>query len=204
MNKLSQFISVARQSKHFTVCLLVALLPLIGSGCASIVGASTSDPIDMDPNQRTFGTMIDDQQLETIAKVNIDKAHDDLKRAPISVTAYNGVLLLTGQVKSMELRNLAAQTAAKLNTVRQVHNELTVQAPISFLANTNDAWLTTKVKSKLLTNKEVRSNRLKVVTENGVVHFMGMVPRSEAELAAEIARQTSGVQKVVLAVEYIE
>jgi len=64
--------------------------------------------------------------------------------------------------------------------------------------------LTTKVKSKLLANKEVRANRLKIVTENGVVHFMGMIPRSEAELAAEIARGTSGVQKVVLAVEYIE
>lgn len=187
-----------------SLLVVIALLPLFTTGCASIVGATTSDPIDLDPNRRTFGTMIDDQQLETIAKVNIDKAHPDLKSAPISVTAYNGVLLLTGQVRSMEIRNLASTTVAKLNTVRQVHNELTVQAPTSFLANTNDAWLTTKVKSKLLANKEVRSNRLKVVTENGVVHFMGMVPRSEAEMAARIARSTSGVQKVVLAVEYIE
>lgn len=184
--------------------LLIALTPLLLTGCASIIGATTSDPIDMDPNRRTFGTLIDDQQLETIAKVNIDKADPDLKSAPISVTAYNGVILLTGQVKSMELRNLAATTVAQLNTVRQVHNELTVQAPISFLSNTSDAWLTTKVKSKLMANKEVRSNRLKIITENGVVHFMGMIPRSEAELAAEIARGTSGVQKVVLAVEYIE
>lgn len=184
--------------------LLVILMSLLTSGCASIIGATTNDPIDMDPNRRTLGTKIDDQQLETIAKVNINKADPALKSAPISVTAFNGVILLTGQVKSMELRNLAATTVANLHKVRQVHNELTVQAPISFLANTNDAWLTTKVKSKLMANKEVRANRLKVVTENGVVHFMGMIPRAEAEMAAEIARGTSGVQKVVLAVEYIE
>ena len=191
---------------HLQRCSLALILifPLLTTSCASIIGATTSDPIDMDPNRRTFGTLVDDQQLETIAHVNIDKAHPDLKAAPIAVTAYNGVILLTGQVKSQELRNLAAATVAKLNTVRQVHNELTVQAPISFLSNTSDAWLTTKVKSKLMANKEVRSNRLKIVTENGVVHFMGMVPRSEAELAAEVARTTSGVQKVVLAVEYIE
>lgn len=197
---------IKRSNIRIQKLLLVSLLSstMLLSGCAAIIGATTSDPIDMDPNRRTFGTMIDDQQLETISHVNIDKAHPDLKSAPISVTAYNGVILLTGQVKTQELRNLAANTVAKLNTVRQVHNELTVQAPISFLADTNDAWLTTKIKSKLMTNREVRSNRLKIVTENGVVHFMGMVPRSEAEMAAQVARATSGVQKVVLAVEYIE
>ena len=204
MNIRALLIPIPHSKPSLPAVLLIFLLPWITSGCATIVGATTDDPIDMDPNRRTFGTMIDDQQLETIAKVNIDKADPDLKSAPISVTAYNGVILLTGQVKSMALRDLAAQTVAKLNTVRQVHNELTVQAPISFLATTNDAWLTTKIKTKLLANKEVRANRLKIVTENGVVHFMGMVPRSEAEMAAEIARRTSGVQKVVLAVEYIE
>ncbi len=200
---IAQFFNFCRYSQKILL-LGFLILPLLTTGCAAIIGATTSDPIDMDPNRRTFGTLVDDQQLETIAHVNIDKAHADLKSAPIAVTAYNGVVLLTGQVKSMELRNLAATTVAKLNSVRQVHNELTVQAPISFLANTNDAWLTTKVKSKLMANKEVRSNRLKIVTENGVVHFMGMLPRSEAEMAAEVARTTSGVQKVVLAVEYTE
>ena len=204
MNILASLVQTLRKFPSLPAVLLVITLPCLVTGCATIVGATTDDPIDMDPNRRTFGTMIDDQQLETIAKVNIDKASPDLKSAPISVTAYNGVILLTGQVKSMELRNLASETVAKLNTVRQVHNELTVQAPISFLANTSDAWLTTKIKTKLLASKEVRANRLKIVTENGVVHFMGMVPRSEAEKAAEIARGTSGVQKVVLAVEYIE
>ena len=204
MNTFSDLVECLRNNKIRLAYLVFAIAPMMMSGCARVVGVTTSDPIDMDPNRRTFGTMIDDQQLETIASVNIDKAHPDLKSSPISVTAYNGVILLTGQVKSMELRNLAASTVAQLNTVRQVHNELTVQAPTSFLANTSDAWITTKIKSKLLANKEVRANRLKVVTENGVVHFMGMVPRAEAERAAEIARGTSGVQKVVLAVEYIE
>lgn len=83
-----------------------------------------------------------------------------------------------------------------------MHNELQIQAPTSFLANTNDAWLTSKVKSKLAVNKEVRASRIKVLTENGVVYLMGMIPRAEAEKAAGIASGTSGVQKVVLAVEY--
>lgn len=188
--------------KLLTLCIPVLCFGLYG--CASIISATTSEPIDMDPNRRTVGTMMDDSQLETIAKVNIDKAHPDLKSAPITITSFNRVVLLTGQVKNAELRELAGRTVAKLSKVRQVHNELNIQAPTSFLANTNDAWLTTKVKTKLMADDKTRANRIKVLTENGVVFLMGMIPRSEAEKAAEIASSTSGVQKVVLAVEYTD
>lgn len=182
---------------------IFSLLSLLNA-CTTIVGATSDGPVEMDPNSRTFGTMIDDQQLETVAGVNIDKAHPDLKAAPISVTSYNRVVLLTGQVKNQELRELAGQTVAKIDKVRQVHNELTVQAPIGFMGNTNDAWLTTKVKSKLLASDDVRSSKVKVKTEAGVVFLMGLIPRAEAEKAAEIARGTKGVQKVVLAIEYTD
>lgn len=185
------------------------LLPLLFAcvlinGCSTIIGATTDEPIDMDPDRRTFGTSIDDSQIETIAKVNLDKAHEHLKSAPITVTSYNRVVLLTGQVRNKEMRELAAKTVAKLSKVRQVHNELEVMAPISFLATINDAWITSKVKSKFAFNGNVRTGRIKVITENARVYLMGMVPRSEAERAAEIASSAAGVQKVVLAVEYTD
>lgn len=184
--------------------LCIPVLMLCLHGCTTLVGATTKEPIELDPNRRSMGTMIDDSQLETIAKVNLNKAHDDLKQAPITVTSFNRVILLTGQVRNNELRELATQTVSKITQVRQVYNELQIQAPISALASTNDAWLTSKVKSKMAFNKQVRANRIKVLTENGIVYLMGMVPRREAERAAEIARATKGVQKVVLAIEYTD
>lgn len=177
---------------------------LLLNACSSIVGATYDEPIDMDPTRRSLGTTIDDSQLETIARVNLKKASPALKDSPITVNSYNRVILLTGQVRSNELRELATQTVAKLSQVRQIHNELQVQAPISFFATINDGWLTTKIKTKLLTAKGIPANRLKVLTENGTVFFMGMVPRATAEKVADIARRTSGVQKVVLAIEYVE
>lgn len=190
---------------RFASLILVVLAGVsLLSGCAAIVGATTSKPIELDPERRTLGTMLDDSQLETIAVVNISKAHPDLQNAPITVTSFNRVILLTGQVKNAQMRELAGSTVSKMHKVRQVYNELQVQAPISFLASTNDAWLTTKVKSKLGFNAKVRAGRVKVLTENGVVYLMGMVPRTEAERAAEIASATSGVQKVVLAIEYVD
>lgn len=188
--------------KPIQLLCFLAIASIFTSGCTTLVRTTSNGPVEMDPNSRTFGTVIDDQQLETIAGVNIDKAHPDLKSAPVSVTSYNRVLLLTGQVRSQELRELAGQTAAKIDKVRQVHNELSVQAPIGFMGDTNDAWITTKVKSKFLANDDVRASKVKVKTEAGVVYLMGLVHRTEAEKAAEIARGTKGVQKVVLAIEY--
>lgn len=184
------------------LCIPVLLLCL--HGCTTLVGATTKEPIELDPNRRSLGTVIDDSQLETIAKVNLNKAHENLKNAPVSVTSFNRVILLTGQVKNQELRELATNTVSKITQVRQVYNELQVQAPISFLATTNDAWLTTKVKTKMAFSKRVRANRIKVLTENSIVYLMGMVPRYEAESAADIASSTKGVQKVVLAIEYTD
>jgi osmotically-inducible protein OsmY len=43
-----------------------------------------------------------------------------------------------------------------------------------------------------------------VVTEAGNVYLLGMVSRKEADDATEIARTTSGVQKVVRLFEFID
>lgn len=180
------------------------MLMLAISGCSSIIGATTEKPINPDPTKRTIGTMIDDERLETIAKVNIDKAHPDLKNAHINVIAYNGVILLTGQVGSQQMRNLAADTVSQLPKVRQVFNEIQIQGKTSFLSRTNDAWLTSKVKIKLMGYKDIDSSRVKVVSENGTVFLMGMLSQVQAEKAANVVRTVGGVQRVVKAVEYLD
>ena len=174
------------------------------SGCATVLDATHDGPIQPDPGERSFGTYIDDQQLETITRVNLRKAHPELKESNIDVTSFNGVVLLTGQVSDNDLRNLAGRTAQQVHSVRQVYNEIQVRGTTSMLARTSDTWLTTKVKSALLTDKEIDSGRIKVVTENGVVYLMGLLTRQEAENAAEKTRTVGGVQKVVKAVEYID
>jgi len=55
----------------------------------------------------------------------------------------------------------------------------------------------------MLVNSEVPSSRIKVVTENGIVYLLGLVTRKEGQLAAKIARESSGVQRVVMLFEYI-
>ncbi|WP_445362318.1 BON domain-containing protein [Microbulbifer sp. ANSA003] len=173
------------------------------AGCSTVLEATHDGPIQQDPGERSFGTYIDDQRIETVTTVNINKAHPDLKASNININSFNGVVLLTGQVPSQELRLLAGRTAEQVQNVRQVYNEIQVRGKVTLLASTSDTWLTTKVKSNLFANKEVDSGRIKIVTENGVVYLMGLLTPAEAERAAEVTRSVGGVQKVVKAVEYI-
>jgi osmotically-inducible protein OsmY len=182
----------------------VLLFTLLLSSCATLLDATTEDPIQLHPGKRTLGAMIDDEQLETIAQVNINKASPELNTAHINVVAYNGILLLTGQTSSGALRSLAGSTVNKIPKVRQVFNEIQVQGKTSVLSRTNDSWLTTKVKTILLANKDTNSGRIKVVTESGVVYLMGLLSRIEADNVAQLVSTIGGVQKVVKAVEYID
>ena len=50
----------------------------------------------------------------------------------------------------------------------------------------------------------VQANHVKVVTEAGVVYLMGLLTAAEADQAAEIARTTSGVARVVRVFELIK
>lgn len=187
------------------VALCAVLFLVLGLGaCTRTIHAVTDEPIRPDPGNTSVGTNIDDWQIATLVGVNIKKADPGLERAHINVNAHNKVVLLTGEVPSAELRKLAGDTARAYRGVRQVYNELQVQGSSTLLSRANDSWLSTKVKTKLLADKEIDSGRLSVITEGGVIYLMGIVNRAEAERATEVVRNTRGVAKVVRVFEYLD
>jgi len=142
-------------------------------------------------------TQIANKILERIAKV--PHLHND---SHIEVTVFNHVVLLTGQTPEAAWRQEADDIAKSVNGVDKVYNQITIQGPTSSLTRTSDTWITTKIKSQMLATSNLKSGSIKVVTENGVVYLMGIVSREQADTAVEIARQVSGVQKVVKIFQY--
>lgn len=183
------------------------LLPLVASlllgGCASILDASREQPITDNHGNRTVGAYIDDEVIETKAAVNLAKASPDVQNSHISVTSFNGVVLLTGQTPFDSTRVEAESIVTNIQGVRRVHNELAISGNTEPLARTNDTWVTTKVKTLLLANENIDGSRIKVVTENGTVYLMGLVSREEADVAVNIVRSINGVLKIIKVFEYI-
>jgi len=188
--------------------ILISRLTLAGisailiTGCAEVINVTTSKPIEMKANTRTMGAKLNDQEIETAAKVNIKKADSALEHAHVNIDSFNGIVLLTGQVDSDELKNLCAETVYKLNPVREIHNELTVGPATSFSTRSLDAWITTKVKAQLVANSETQSRRVRVITENQVVYLMGMVSQEEADKITNMVSHTADVTQVVKVFEY--
>jgi len=184
--------------KHINFPVPLALLltqALTLSGCAAF---------SSDPRVRTPGNIFDDEVIESMVKREIKNSNSAFDSAHLVAVSYNGIVLLAGQVESEALKSDAQQAAERIKKARHVHNELEVGGPISYFARAADGWLTTKVKARLFANKRTKASKVKVVTENGVVYLMGLLPRDQADDAVEVARRVYGVQKIVKVFEYLE
>ncbi len=185
--------------------LATLLLMLAGTGlltaCAPVIvgGAATGAVVATDT--RTTGAFIDDEGIEVKASLAIS---DDpsLKDVHINVTSINGVVLLTGEAPTEAQRAKILEHVRTVPRVRRTVNEIRIAPPTAYSSRMSDTLLTTKVKAKMLGEEKLDSIRIKVVTEYGVVYLMGVAKKGEAELAAELASQVGGVQKVVKLFEY--
>ncbi|MBI3582607.1 MAG: BON domain-containing protein [Nitrospinae bacterium] len=62
----------------------------------------------------------------------------------------------------------------------------------------DDQWITTKIKTKLIADPDLKAFQINVDTENGVVTLKGRVgSKDEAEKAVIAAKNTKGVKKVI-------
>ena len=179
--------------------LLAITLCLAITGCSTAITATRDTPIQDDKGTRTFGSKIDDSLIETKVEVNVAKAATDLGNGAsrIVVTSFNGVVLLAGQTPRADLKAQAEQAASAVQRVKKVHNELQVMDPITLLAISNDALLTTKIKAQMLTDNAIPGSRIKVVTDNGIVYLMGLLTQAEATRAANLTARGAGPDNLI-------
>ncbi len=173
-------------------------------GCVAVAAGGAVAGASAAVDRRTTGTLVEDESIELKAVRAIMADKDLNSQSHLNVTSYNTVVLLTGETPTDELRQRAEQIARGVDKVTTVHNEITVAAPSSVMTRSSDTVITSKVKTKLLADKNIEGVNIKVVTENGVVYLMGLASRAEAERATEVARQTGGVQKVVKVFQYTD
>lgn len=173
---------------------LSACAPLLIGG--AIVGGSM-----VATDRRTSGAQLEDEVIEVKAANRVRETLGE--RGQVSVTSYNRIVLITGEVPDVADKTAVEQAVGRVENVQSVVNELAIGFPRSITGRSNDAFITTKVKASLIDAKDLFSNSIKVVTSQGVVYLMGRVTEREATRSAEVARGVSGVQKVVRVFEII-
>lgn len=174
---------------------LTACVPLLVGGGAVTTALVASD-------RRTSGMYLEDTRIEQAAASQIRSVVKQDER--VSVTSFNRLVLLTGEVRSAAVKVEIERTVAGVENVRSVVNELEVVPFISSITQrSKDTFITSKVKASILDAKDLQANTIKVVTEMNVVYLMGIVTPREAKRAAEIARGVNDVRKVVRVFENV-
>lgn len=184
----------------FTRLLAILTLTSLLGACANTATTDSGQPRPT----RSAATIVDDQVIESRA---LDTLYSDpaLKgKIHINVISYNHIVLLTGEALSREARTHAIDVVRNLPKVRRVHNEIRIQDLTGFQSRTQDGWITSKIKTQMLTTPGFSSDSVKVITEQGRVFLMGLVTRAEGHQAAEIARHIKGVQQVIKLFEYAD
>lgn len=184
----------------FSIILSIGLL----QGCpAPILVAGATGGAIVASDERNPRSMVDDQVIESQAKDKLYADSEIATKIHINVTSFNGIVLLTGETVNNVLRTQAVNIVRHIDKVRRVHNEIRVGDLTSLNSRTNDSWITSKVKTQMFTTRGFKSNQVKVITEASTVYLMGLVSKEAGNQAAEIARNVTGVKRVVKLFEYI-
>ena len=187
---------------RFLPALAFALIASAGlSACAPLMigGAALGALVATD--RRTSGAQLEDEGIELRAASRLRESLGE--RAHVNIASYNRQVLLTGEVPTAQDKQVVEQVVSRVENVRAIVNELGVMGSTSLTQRSSDALVTGKVKAGMVDAKDVFANAFKVVTERGTTFLMGRVSQREADRATEIARGTSGVQKVVRIFEII-
>jgi osmotically-inducible protein OsmY len=185
--------------------IIMALSTTLLSGCVSaLVAGAVIASVDIIHDRRSAGEYVDDNTIELTAQNYLISTKELRASAHVKPVSWNGILLITGEIDRESVKQDVLTYLKSIDGVRQLVDETTITGKTALLARTNDTWITTKVKSRLLLKTGLDANRVKVITVRGSVYLMGIVTTQEADKATELARSVKGVARVVKVFEYTE
>jgi osmotically-inducible protein OsmY len=190
-----------------SIVALAAVLgmPLALGGCigAVVVGgiaAATGGGYTAAQERGPEG-LASDFAITTNIRQSLSKTDPKLDAA-VTVTVYDGRVLLTGQVPTPEMKMTATQLARGQPSVRAVYDEIEVTRNDTFFDDAKDTWIGTQVRSDIVFDPDIRGTNYMIETENGSVYLIGMARTpQELQQVTDIARRVRGVKRVVSYVE---
>ncbi|HEX7011401.1 MAG TPA: BON domain-containing protein [Steroidobacteraceae bacterium] len=125
--------------------------------------------------------------------------NEEIESGRIDIQTQEGIVQLSGFVDSDEMKQAAGQAAREVPGVREVRNQLVVQAADRTIGEaTDDTVIAAKVKSQLASESGLETaSDVDVEVSQGVVQLSGFVSSEDEKSEAEhIARGVSGVTDV--------
>ena len=177
---------------QFSHVLLVLSATLVLQACAPMVVGGFVGGTMVVTDRRTSGAQLEDEGIEIKGASKIREALSG--KVHINLVSYNRQVLITGEATNERDAKFVSEI---------VLNEVQVANFSNFTERSQDVLIQSKVKASLVDSKDIFATAFKVHAERGVIYLMGRVTQREADRAVDVARNVSGVQKVVKVFEII-
>ncbi|RUO26634.1 BON domain-containing protein [Aliidiomarina minuta] len=175
--------------------VLLVTMPLL-SGCAAVVVGGAVGAAVVASDGRGVGTQVDDRGLSIRAQAAIADIKE-LEAQRVKILAYNGNVLLYGQVAQSRQRDMAARALRNVSGVNNIYNQLRIDDVASLGQRTRDSILTSRVHTALFTERDFDTSAVKVISENNEVFLIGILDRETAQAVIDIVRNINGVERVI-------
>jgi len=190
------------------VLLFLLFDSLLITGCSTV----TTPPEEMSEqsllkDRRTRELIVIDKEIETEAYSELNSDDDLLNQCHITITAYNGAVLVTGEAPSEELRKKIISIVQVVPNIKLLHDNLIIAPPSDSSSRVNDQIITEAVKkglNQIRTIPDFDPAMVKVITENGTVYLMGLVHRNEGTVVINVTKLQPGIKQIVTVFEYID
>lgn len=170
------------------------------TGILSFTGCNkTQEDASKSATGTTVGTEIDDSIITTKVKSKL-LADQDIKGFDLKVETHKGDVLLSGFVDNQAQIDHAIMITRSVEGVKNVDNKVGLKSDSATTmgVKVDDSIVTSKVKSSLLADPDIKSLDIAVVTNNGEVQLSGFVNnQTQIDHAIDIARRTEGVHNVI-------
>lgn len=147
-------------------------------------------------DDRSLLRQVNDDNLSLQALDAINQVGLYHKEVRFNIITNNGYILVIGQVKNRISKQKIDKKLAAIKDAKGFYNELRVAKPIGFAQQSEDSWITARVKTKLARARDVNTFEIKVVTENQEVFLIGSVTKEVSDDATNITRKVSSVKQV--------
>ncbi|MDP6855284.1 MAG: BON domain-containing protein, partial [Arenicellales bacterium] len=140
---------------------LILTVAVLISGCGIIlVTTAAVSAIDIVRDRREIGTLWDDNKMELSLRQSISK-NEQIDNSNVSVTAFNGIALLTGEVPDQRAIDQILDLAKSHPDASQVINRIELAGKTNLNSRANDSWITGRVKTAMLTSRTIDATKIK-------------------------------------------
>lgn len=188
--------------------LIIFLNSLLISACAPVVNSPEEiTEQSLLQERRNRETILIDKGIEAEAYSELNSEEDILNQCHVTITAYNGAVLITGESPNEELKKRIISIVQVVPNVKLIHDNLTIANPSDPSSRANDQLITDTIRtalSQIRTLPDFDPAMVKVITENGTVYLMGFVRREEGTVVINVTKLQPGIKQIITVFEYAD